>query len=82
MADPELSLQGILMVAAVIGWPKTCAYAGWVAWFSIAAGLLYGAWVAVTGHSLLALGLFAFAAVRTSGLAWLQKRRQAALQIK
>jgi uncharacterized protein len=45
MADPELSLQSILMVAAVIGRPKTFAYVGLVALFSIAAGLLYGTWV-------------------------------------
>ena len=45
MADPELSLQSILMVAAVIGRRKTFTYVGLVAVFSIAAGLLYGAWV-------------------------------------
>lgn len=47
MADPELSLQSILMVAAVIGRPKTFTYVGLVAVFSIAAGLLYGTWVDV-----------------------------------
>ncbi|MEY5100706.1 MAG: hypothetical protein RJA36_3425 [Pseudomonadota bacterium] len=45
MADPELSLQSMLMVAAVIGRGKTAAYVGLVALFSICAGLLYGAWV-------------------------------------
>lgn len=45
MADPELSLQSMLMVAAVIGRGKTAAYVGLVALFSIAAGLLYGGWV-------------------------------------
>ena len=45
MSDPELSLQSMLMVAAVIGRRKTLAYVGLVAVFSIAAGLLYGAWV-------------------------------------
>jgi uncharacterized membrane protein YraQ (UPF0718 family) len=45
MADPELSLQSMLMVAAVIGRRKTAAYVGLVAGFSICAGLLYGAWV-------------------------------------
>jgi uncharacterized membrane protein YraQ (UPF0718 family) len=45
MADPELSLQSMLMVAAVIGRRKTAAYVGLVAVFSICAGLLYGAWV-------------------------------------
>lgn len=45
MADPELSLQSMLMVAAVIGRRKTAAYVGWVALFSVCAGLLFGAWV-------------------------------------
>jgi uncharacterized membrane protein YraQ (UPF0718 family) len=45
MADPELSLQSMLMVAAVIGRKKTAAYVGLVAIFSICAGLLYGTWV-------------------------------------
>jgi uncharacterized membrane protein YraQ (UPF0718 family) len=35
----------MLMVAAVIGRRKTAAYVGLVAVFSIAAGLVYGAWV-------------------------------------
>jgi uncharacterized membrane protein YraQ (UPF0718 family) len=45
MADPELSLQSMLMVAAVIGRRKTAVYVGLVAGFSVCAGLLYGAWV-------------------------------------
>ncbi|TAN53545.1 MAG: permease [Betaproteobacteria bacterium] len=45
MADPELSLQSILIVSAVIGRLKTLAYVGWVAVFSTAAGFAYGAWV-------------------------------------
>jgi uncharacterized protein len=45
MADPELSLQSMLMVAAIIGRTKTAAYVGLVAVFSIAAGWLFGAWV-------------------------------------
>jgi uncharacterized membrane protein YraQ (UPF0718 family) len=40
MADPELSLQSILMVAAVIGRPKTAAYVGLVALFSISPACL------------------------------------------
>lgn len=45
MADPELSLQSILMVSAVIGRPRAFVYVGWVALFSLLAGLLYGSWV-------------------------------------
>lgn len=61
MADPELSLQSMLMVAAVIGRNKTAAYVGLVASFSIVAGLLFGAWV--DGTSWLAFG--------TGMVAWL-----------
>ena len=60
MADPELSLQSILMVAAVIGRPKTFAYVGLVAVFSIVAGLLYGAWVDGVNPAWIAVGLAAF----------------------
>ena len=45
MADPELSLQSILMISAVIGRKKTFTYVGWVAVFSVIAGLLFGSWV-------------------------------------
>ena len=41
MSDPELSLQSMLMVAAVIGRAKTGVYVGLVAVFSVASGLLY-----------------------------------------
>jgi len=44
MADPELSLQSILVLTAVIGKPRTWTYVGWVALFSTLAGLIYGAW--------------------------------------
>ncbi|MDO8250527.1 MAG: permease [Rhodoferax sp.] len=80
MADPELSLQSMLMVAAVIGRRKTFAYVGWVAVFSITAGLLYGAWVDGVGLIWLALGLAAFAAVLAAGLAWLHRRQQQVIQ--
>ena len=62
MADPELSLQSMLMVAAVIGLPKTAAYVGWVALFSIAAGLIYGAWIDGANRWFLVLGTLGFVA--------------------
>ena len=62
MADPELSLQSMLMVAAVIGRPKTAAYVGWVALFSIAAGLIYGAWIDGANRWFLVLGTLGFVA--------------------
>ncbi len=45
MADPELSLQSILIVSTIIGKLKSWTYVGWVALFSTLAGLIYGAWV-------------------------------------
>lgn len=80
MADPELSLQSILMIAAVIGRPKTFAYVGCVAIFSITAGLLYGAWVDGVRLGWLALGMAAFIAVLAGGLAWLHRRQHNAIQ--
>jgi len=45
MADPELSLQSILITASIIGKAKAWTYVGWVALFSTLSGLAYGAWV-------------------------------------
>ena len=45
MADPELSLQSILITSAIIGKLKAWTYVGLVALFSTLAGLAYGAWV-------------------------------------
>lgn len=79
MADPELSLQSMLMVAAVIGRPKTLAYVGLVAIFILSAGLLYGAWVDGVRAGWLLLGLAAFAGLLGATLGWL-RRRQAAIE--
>jgi hypothetical protein len=51
MADPELSLQSILLITAILGRVKAWTYVAWVALFSTAAGLIYGAWI--DGASLL-----------------------------
>jgi uncharacterized membrane protein YraQ (UPF0718 family) len=75
MADPELSLQSILMVAAVIGRPKTFAYVGLVAVFSTVAGLLYGAWVDGAGLAWIAIGLAAFVSSLVALLTWMRGRR-------
>ncbi|WP_341649191.1 permease [Thauera humireducens] len=56
MSDPELSLQSILIISAIIGRRKTFTYVGLVALFSAAAGLIYGAWI--DGVSLLMLALY------------------------
>lgn len=78
MADPELSLQSILMVAAVIGRKKTAAYVGLVAVFSICAGLVYGAWVDGMPWGPLALGLAVFVAVLGAGMTLLHRRQMRA----
>lgn len=78
MADPELSLQSMLMVAAVIGRQKTAAYVGLVALFSVCAGLLYGAWVDGLGWLPLSLALGLFVAVLAAGLTWLRHRQRRA----
>ena len=77
MADPELSLQSILMVAAVIGRRKAFTYVGLVAVFSIAAGLVYGAWVDGVNPAWIAIGLAAFVGSLVALLRWLLGRRQA-----
>ena len=62
MSDPELSLQSILIISAIIGKAKTWTYVGFVALFSAAAGLSYGAWVDGTPLLVLALWLAGFIA--------------------
>ncbi len=78
MADPELSLQSILMVAAVIGRPKTFAYVGLVALFSICAGLMYGAWVDGLHWDRLAMGMTSLLVLLAAALAWLRRRQRRA----
>jgi hypothetical protein len=79
MADPELSLQSILMVAAVIGRPKAFTYVALVALFSVVAGLVYGAWVDGAHPAWIGLGLGAFFAALAWLLAWMRRRRAATL---
>ena len=77
MADPELSIQSILITSKVIGRNKTWMYVVLVALFSTLAGLLYGAWIDGSGLwrmagylALAAAGLAGFVAVVT----WLDRR--------
>ena len=80
MADPELSLQSILVLAAIIGRLKAWMYVGWVALFSTLAGLIYGAWVDGTGIGLLLAYLAAFIAVLALGLHLVGNRQKVAAQ--
>lgn len=77
MADPELSLQSMLMVSAVIGRTQTAGYVGLVAAFSICAGLLYGVWVDGLGRLPLVLGLLLFLAILGLALLGLRRRQGA-----
>jgi len=74
MADPELSLQSILMISVVIGRFKAWVYVIWVALFSSIAGLLYGMWKDGTSLGLIALYLVGFIALLAVGLALVERR--------
>jgi uncharacterized membrane protein YraQ (UPF0718 family) len=76
MADPELSLQSILITATIIGRLKAWVYVFWVALFSTLAGLIYGAWVDGSSIGMIALYLVAFLVVLAGGLAWMSRRNQ------
>jgi hypothetical protein len=76
MADPELSLQSILITATIIGKLKAWVYVLWGAVFSTLAGLLYGA--VVDGASLVTIGLIllAFIVVVASALYIIDRRNR------
>ena len=74
MADPELSLQSILIVSAIIGKLRTWTYVGWVAIFSTIAGLVYGAWVDGASLGLVAAYLASFLGLLGAGLWWAERR--------
>lgn len=54
MADPELSLQSILIIAAIIGRTRAWTYVALVAILSATAGWIYGAWIDGTDGWLIA----------------------------
>jgi uncharacterized membrane protein YraQ (UPF0718 family) len=74
MADPELSLQSILVISTIIGRLKSWTYVGWVALFSALAGLIYGAWVDGASIALVAVYLIIFLGM-LSGALWFVNRR-------
>lgn len=74
MADPELSLQSILITATIIGRLKAWVYVFWVALFSTLSGLIYGAWVDGVGIGQVALYLIAFLALLSLLLWWATRR--------
>jgi hypothetical protein len=70
MADPELSLQSILILTAIIGRRKTWTYVALVALFSTLAGLAYGAWIDGASAWLIAAAVAAVLAALSVAL-WL-----------
>lgn len=70
ISDPELSLQSILITAAIIGRLKTWVYVAWVALFSTLAGLIYGSWVDGASLWLTAIYLGAFLGALAIILGW------------
>ena len=74
MADPELSLQSILVLATIIGQLKAWTYVAWVAIFSTLAGLIYGAWADGASLWVLAAYLAASLAVLALGLYLIGRR--------
>ena len=80
MADPELSLQSILILCAIIGKLKTWTYVGWVALFSTMAGLIYGAWVDGMSLGFVVLSFALFLTVLALAL-WLASQRNQQEQV-
>lgn len=78
MADPELSLQSILITATIIGRLKAWVYVFWVALFSTLAGVIYGAWVDGVSVGLVALYLLVFLAILGGALWWVGRRNEMA----
>lgn len=74
MSDPELSLQSILITASIIGRLRAWTYVGWVALFSAASGLIYGAWIDGASGWLLGSYLILFLVILTSALYLINKQ--------
>jgi hypothetical protein len=74
MADPELSLQSILITATIIGRTKAWAYVGLVALFSTAAGLTFGAWKDGVSLWLFGGGLTVFLLILAAALYAIHRR--------
>jgi uncharacterized membrane protein YraQ (UPF0718 family) len=81
MADPELSLQSILILIAIIGKAKTWTYVGLVAVFSAVAGLVYGAWTDGASAWVLATSLAGFVAVLAALLLAAERRNHSLKEI-
>lgn len=74
MADPELSLQSVIITASIIGRLRTFTYVGFVAVFSTISGIIYGMWVDGASTATLILSLLAALAVLSAAV-WLMNCR-------
>ncbi|HNU72223.1 MAG TPA: permease [Thermodesulfobacteriota bacterium] len=74
MADPELSLQSILITSAIIGRLRVWVYVGWVGLFSTLSGLIYGAWIDGTSLGLISVYFAAFLMLLASALYLINRR--------
>jgi hypothetical protein len=70
LADPELSLQSILITNSVIGRKKTAVYVVLVTIFSVLSGLLFGSWLEGTSGWLIAAILLGSVAALLVLVAW------------
>lgn len=77
MADPELSLQSILITSAIIGKLRAWTYVGLVALFSTVSGLTYGAWVNGTPLWMLVGTIAGFVVLIVGTLHLIEIRRKA-----
>lgn len=75
MADPELSLQSILITISIIGRKKTFTYVAIVAVFSTVSGLIYGMWIDGSSIMLIAMGLVLLVAALSAGY-WMVNRKR------
>jgi hypothetical protein len=75
MSDPELSLQSILITAAIIGKAKAWTYVALVALFSTAAGLAYGAWVDGGSRGVIVAAVALLVAAVVAALQFIDRRR-------
>jgi hypothetical protein len=78
MADPELSLQSVLVISKLLGARRTAGWVGLVALFSLGAGLLWGARADGLGVGWLLLGALGWLAglvLLVKFVSWLINRR-------
>jgi uncharacterized membrane protein YraQ (UPF0718 family) len=74
LADPELSLQSILITNSVIGRKKTAVYVVLVTIFSTLSGLLFGVWVDGVSAWAILIILAALGALSALVSAWVSRR--------